>query len=458
MASIDNTIVAVGLPTILVSLATTLPLLAWTLTGFSLTQTVVMPVAGKLSDELGRKNIFLAAVVIFTTASIGCGLAPNIYVLIVCRVLQALGGGAFLPCATGIISDAFGDRRQTAIGLFTSIFPLGGILGPNIGGFIIDNASWRWLFFVNLPIGVLVLVAAFFVLPRSRPTGPGQRIDTTGVVLFAGGITSILYAMTFIANHADELGNPQPWLCFAAGFVLLALFIRQESRTPNPMIELQLLRRGPFLAANAYSFVFGACVFGFFSFIPYYAQVAYKISAGESGAVLTPRSILMATTSTLCSIYVIRHGYRRPMIIGLLIIVASLFLLSRGWHDVTIAGVAIPNVITLAALVGVGGFGMGIQGPATQNAALDLIPDKLAAVAGLRGMFNSTGGVIGTATITLVINQFQNKGQGLQDVFLALSVLLLLALPIVFFIPDLARDRRTARISRVGAEAAALAD
>src|SRR6185503_15754762 len=107
---------------------------------------------------------------------------PNIYVLIACRVLQALGGGAFLPCATGIVSDAFGDRRQTAIGLFTSIFPLGGVLGPNIGGFIIDNASWRWLFFVNLPIGILVLIAGFLVLPRSKPSSAGgmKRIDTTG--------------------------------------------------------------------------------------------------------------------------------------------------------------------------------------------------------------------------------------------------------------------------------------
>src|SRR5262249_33295880 len=157
-------------------------------------------------------------------------------------------------------------------------------------------------------------------------------------------------------------------------------------------------------------------------------------------------------------IYVIRHGYRRPMVIGLLIISAGLFLLSRGWHDVRIGGVAIPNVVTLAALVGIGGLGMGIQGPATQHAALDLMPDQPSAVAGLRRMFNSTGGVLGTASITLVINQFADKGQGLQDVFLALSLLLLLALPIVFFIPDLARDRLATRITRVGAEAVAVAE
>src|SRR5689334_22348711 len=146
MAAIDGTIVAVGLPTILVELDTTLPVLAWTLTGYALAQTIVMPLGGKLSDDYGRKQVFLTAVALFTVGSIGAGLAPNVYVHIAFRVVQAIGGGAFLPVATGLVSDAFVDNRQTAIGLITSFFPLGSAIGPNIGGFIIDNFSWRWIF------------------------------------------------------------------------------------------------------------------------------------------------------------------------------------------------------------------------------------------------------------------------------------------------------------------------
>jgi len=134
MASVDGTIVNVGLRTMQSELHTNIALLGWTLTGYTLTQTIAMPLAGKLSDEWGRKRLFLGAVLIFTLSSVAAGLAPNVQLLIVFRVFQAIGGGAFLPSATGIVSDAFGEKRGTAIGLFTSIFPLGGIIGPNLGG------------------------------------------------------------------------------------------------------------------------------------------------------------------------------------------------------------------------------------------------------------------------------------------------------------------------------------
>src|SRR5262245_1349773 len=151
MSSIDATIVAVGLPAMRESFGTSILLIGWTLTAYQLGQLIVLPLAGKLSDELGRKRVFLGAVAIFTTASFLCGIAPNVETLIVFRVLQALGGGAFLPSCTGIISDTFQEKRGQAIGLFSSIFPIGGVIGPNIGGVIIDTLSWRYIFYVNVP-------------------------------------------------------------------------------------------------------------------------------------------------------------------------------------------------------------------------------------------------------------------------------------------------------------------
>ena len=154
MSAIDSSIVTVSLPTILSDLNTNLAQVAWVITGYSFSMCIVMPIVGKLSDQWGRKRLFMIAVVIFTVSSLAAGFAPNIYFLIVCRVLQGIGGGAFMPSAVGIISDTFGRRRATAIGLFTSIFTIGGVIGPNLGGFIVDNVSWRWIFFVNIPIGI----------------------------------------------------------------------------------------------------------------------------------------------------------------------------------------------------------------------------------------------------------------------------------------------------------------
>ncbi len=448
MASIDSTVVAVGLPTIITNLRTNLAWVGWTLTGYQFSQSIIMPIAGKLSDDWGRKRLFLGAVILFTISSMAAGLAPNIYWLIVFRIIQGIGGGAFLPSAIGIVSDAFGEKRAPAIGLFGSIFPIGGILGPNIGGFIIDHFSWRWIFFVNLPIGIALLVFGAMVLPRSDSTPSSRHIDAAGAGLFTGAIFAILYAMTTWANHPEQIPIIT-WVFFAMGGILLAVFIRHENRIPEPVIELKLLRWRPFLAANIYNLVFGAVVFGFFSFIPYYATVGYGMTAGESGLVLTPRSLAMVITSAVTSLFIIRFRYRLPMIIGLIIISLSLFLLSQGYHDVAILGLGFHNLVLLALLVMLGGVGMGIANPAANNAALDLIPEKVATVAGLRGMFRSIGGVLGTGGLVLALSHSPDKALGLQQIFLYLAFILLLLIPVVFMIPDMAHERRS-RLNATG--------
>lgn len=447
MSSIDSTIVAVGLPTMLRDLKTNLAWMGWTLTGYQLTQTIVMPIAGKLSDDWGRKRLFLSAVLLFTLSSMAAGLAPNIYVLIIFRLLQGIGGGTFLPSATGIVSDAFGRRRASAIGLFTSIFPLGGVLGPNIGGIIIDNLKWRWIFYVNVPIGILLVLFGMAILPVDKIAAIHRKVDLVGVGLFAAAMLAIMYAMTVWGNQPEAAGHPMIWIFFALGIMLLGFFLRQESRSAEPMMDLMLLRWRPFLAANAYNFIYGAAVFGFFSFIPYYATVAYGMTAGESGIILTPRSLASVVMSAVSSFSLIRFGYRVPMIIGSIFVSLSLLLLSGGYHDVSLLGLHIPNIGLMALEVLLAGVGMGISSPAANNAALDLVPGKVAAVAGIRGMFRSIGGVMGTATIVLALSHFHDKAVGLQHVFFVLAFLVLAVIPLVFSIPDIARERRMARES-----------
>ncbi|MGH2600424.1 MAG: DHA2 family efflux MFS transporter permease subunit [Dehalococcoidia bacterium] len=444
MSSIDSTIVAVGLPAMRESLGTSILLIGWTLTAYQLGTLLVMPLAGKLSDELGRKRVFLASIAIFTVASLLCGLAPNVQILILCRALQAVGGGAFLPSCTGIIADTFAEKRGQAIGLFSSIFPIGGVIGPNIGGVIIDTFSWRFIFYVNVPIGIAVLLLTWWIYrpaeqPFRRPT-----LDFAGVAIYGAAISALLVGLTWLGEHPSAGRSPLLWLAFAGVAALLVFWYRFERRAASPMIDTELLRYRPFLAANAYNFLFGAAVFGFTSFLPTYAELHYGLSATAAGLLLTPRAIVMVITSTFSALVLIRFGYRLPMILGVALVALSLLFTSFGAENVTILGVQLSNFAYLASIVALLGLGFGLSGPASNNAALDLFPSRVAAVTGIRGMFRLTGGTLGTAMTVFVASLFADEAQGLQVVFFAMVFVMLAAIPMVFLIPDTARERRQA--------------
>jgi len=448
MFSIDSTVVSVALPSMKEDLQTSLVWLGWTLTGYMLTFTAVMPLAGKLSESFGRMRLFLVCVLLFTLGSLLCGLAPNIYLLIACRVVQALGGGGFLPIAAGIVAREFPNNRNRMIGMFSSIFPLGGIIGPNLGGFIVEHWSWREVFLINVPTGIVVLVILW------RQAGPPEdtterRVDVPGALLFAAAITSLLAGLSLLGNDPGFVRSPAFWLLIVGSVVLMVLFGRQELRTPEPVLDLRLVFRHPFLAANAYNFIFGASVFGFFTFIPYYAVIQYGMSPAESGAILTPRSIAMTATSTIVSIYVLRLGYRWPMLAGMACIVGTMLLLSQGWNELTIGGLLIGTFPLLAAEVALGGIGMGLAAPSSSNALLDLLPERAAVITGIRGVFRSTGGVIGTAFIVLALELSPDKAAGMRTIYEVLALLLLTTVPLTFMIPDTARARRLARVAPV---------
>jgi EmrB/QacA subfamily drug resistance transporter len=441
MASIDSTIVAVGLPAMMKGLDTNLVWAGWVITAYSLTQTVMMPMAGKLSDDFGRKRLFLGCVVIFTTSSLLCAIAPNVYLLIFFRVLQAVGGGAFLPSAAGIVSDVFGvNHRGTAIGLFTSVFPLGGIIGPNIGGWMIDNFGWRSIFSVNVPIGILLFTLGIFLLPSGGRLAGRRSIDLFGAGAFASGIVALMFGMTVWVENISLEWQVAVW--FLVGIAGLALFVRHEARTEDPMIDLRLLKERAFFAANLYNFLYGGLVFGFFSFIPLYATYEYGMSASESGFILTPRAIAMVALSTISSFLLIRVGYRIPMIVGIVLISIGLFLTAQGWHHPVVFGYQVNDLTLLSLLIAITGLGVGIGGPAANNAAIDLMPEAVARITGLRGMFRSSGGVLGTAAIVLILAHYEDQARGLEVIFTGLSFLMLLVIPTIFLIPDTARNRR----------------
>jgi EmrB/QacA subfamily drug resistance transporter len=444
MAAVDGTIVVVALPQLMAGLDAPLTWVGWTLTAYQLVQVIVGPVAGKLSDTLGRKRVFMFCVGAFTVGSLLCGLAPSVGLLIVFRAIQAIGGGGLMPSAVGIVSDQFPKHRAQAIGLFTSVFPIGGIIGPVLGGYILHNWSWRELFFVNVPLGIAVIVGMHWLLTERATEQRGLDVDFVGLALFASSVLALMYGMTELGNNVALVSSPLLWGLFAASAVLFALFLRRLRTVPNPVVDYELLAKNPFLAANLYNFFFGAVAFGFFSFMPYYAVEVFGLSAFESGVVLTPRAIVMIAVSTLASLFVIRLGYRWPMLLGMLLVGVTQVLLGQGWTSVQVGGVTWGGFGLLATIVSFSGIGQGLASPASSNAGLDLAPKKAAAIAGLRGMFRQTGGVIGIASVVLALSFFPDRAHGITVIFLALTAVLVITMPLTLMIPDTARQQRQA--------------
>jgi len=246
------------------------------------------------------------------------------------------------------------------------------------------------------------------------------------------------------------------WCAVAASLALVVVFFRHIRQADDPVMEYNLVLRPPFLQANLYNMVFGASVFGASSFIPTYAVYHFGMSPQFSGSVNTPRALAMIVTSIAASMWVIRTGYRAPMVAGVCLVSLSMGLIGLGWTGVQIGGIELSGFWFLAAILTVGGFGMGLSSPASNNAALDLAPDRAAALTGVRGMFRLTGGILSIAGIVLALTFFPDRGQGLVTIYGCLSVAVLVAVPLALAVPDTARERW--RRERTGGSVAARAE
>ena len=452
MMSIDQTIAAVALPTIIDELDTPLALASWALIANQLTQTVVLPFAGKLGDRWGRKRLLMWAVVLFGLGSIGAGLSPDIYVLILFRVVQAIGAAMFFPCAAGIVGEVSVEGRQTVVGLFVTIFQVGGVIGPNVGGVVTDVFSWRGVFFINVPFTIVILILGLIFIPRDKVSlsARDQKLDTTGAALFGSGVFSFLFGLTYLANNPDHLLGPVPPVCFVSAVVLLYLFVKQEGRTSEPIIDLQILRWRPFLACNAQLFMWSSCFNGFFNFIPYYAAIAYGMSATQGGAILTPRSVMAVVLSLISSIFVAKLGYRRPWLVGLYLMATSMILMSTAVDAVSGIGIGSPFLV-MSMFTFIAGLAIGIAIPPAQAAYFDLRPDLMASAAGFRAMAGNSGGVLGTTFVTLFLSQFDDKVLGVQIVFFILGVVVLLSQFWIFMVPDRKKEPHEVEVAPAAA-------
>ncbi len=434
MYSIDTTVVAVALPSFITDLHTNVLWASWTMSIFFIAVTMAMPLAGNLSDSFGRKRVFLVSLVLFTVSSLACGLAPNIYALIAFRFLQGLGGASILPTASGIISDAFPEQRARMIGLFTSIYPLGGIIGPNLGGWIVSEFSWRYIFYINLPIGIALIVLAM-VLLEDRRAFSLQHIDLAGAGYMSGAILFLMFALNLVGESVSPLSLVFTAIFLGLTFLLAVLFLRQEKKETNPLLDLALLKSTPFLAANIVNLVVGAVAFGVFSFIPLYVTSVHGLSTIMSGMILTPRSIGVIAASMVTSFLLRRWGYRLPMILGFCMISLGTVLLGESW--LWKAPGAWPGTVEmLSLLILVQGVGAGVMFPASNNACIELMPAKIATIVGLRNMFRTIGGAFGVYLITLILHLSAVPATGFRIVFISFGCALLFSIPLVYLMPD----------------------
>ncbi|HKY48651.1 MAG TPA: MDR family MFS transporter [Acidimicrobiia bacterium] len=389
LAALDQTIVATALPTIVGEFGG-LDHLSWVVTAYLLASTVTSPLYGKISDLYGRKVVFQTAIGLFLVGSILCGFSQNMTQLISFRAVQGLGAGGLIVLALTIIGDVVSPRERGRYqGYFGAVFGLASIAGPLLGGWFVDNLSWRWVFYINLPLGLVALFVTATVLniPFHRRD---HKIDYPGAALLVGGVSSLLL-VTVWGGREYEWGSPLILTLAAVGFALIALFLWWEVRTPEPILPLRLFRDRTFALTSAAGFVVGLAMFGGIIFLPLFLQIVVGASATNSGLLLLPMMAGIISMSVISGRLISRTGrYKIYPVIGTVLASLALFLLSTMSLATTLPVASVYMLILGAGL----GLVMQVLVLAVQNS---VEPRDLGVATSASTFFRSLGGSFGTA-------------------------------------------------------------
>ena len=294
MSILDTTIVNVALQTLHRELHSPLSNIQWVITGYLLSLAVVIPISGWASRRFGAKNIYLMSIVLFTLGSALCGLATSATSLILFRVLQGLGGGMIMPVGQMILAGAAGPRRMGRVMAVTGVPTLlAPIVGPTVGGLLIDSASWRWIFYVNVPIGILATVLAIRMIPRAERSAERQPLDVVGLAMLAIGLPGLTYGLAEVGT-TGSFTSPKVLVSVIGGLLLIAAFIWHALRVRFPLLDLNLYRRSTYAAASAAMFFLGGALFGVMILLPLYFQNVRGEDALHTGLLLAPQGVGMA--------------------------------------------------------------------------------------------------------------------------------------------------------------------
>ncbi len=315
MAFIDSSVVNVALPRLQTDLNASASSVQWVVESYALFLGALILIGGSLGDEFGRKRIFMIGVVVFALSSVWCGLSQDITQLIIARSVQGIGGALLTPGSLSIIRSAFSEaERGKAIGTWSGFSSITSALGPVLGGWIVQNASWRWIFFINIPLAVIVLIVSFLHLPESSSEEGSKHLDFAGAILTALGLGGVVYGL--IQSENVGFADPIVLVCIIGGVVALGLFVFVESRSSNPMMPLTLFRSRTFTGTNLLTLLLYAALGGALFFLPFNLISAQGYSATAAGASLLPFTLLSFSLSRWSGGLVARYGSRLPLIIG----------------------------------------------------------------------------------------------------------------------------------------------
>jgi EmrB/QacA subfamily drug resistance transporter len=440
LAALDQTIVSTALPQITQDLGG-FEHYSWVFSAYMLGATVTVPLYGKLSDIYGRRPFFLLGIALFSTGSIICGLSMSMGMLIAGRAIQGLGAGGLIPLAVAAIGDIIPPRsRGKWQGVTGVVFAASSVLGPAVGGWLTDNASWRWCFFVNLPLAAVALVVVWFGFVR-RPAPEKHTIDYVGALLLTTGAAAGLLAAVWG-------GTQYPWSSpiiiglFLAAIVLSTAFVLWERRTEEPILPLDLFEERTFAAATVASFSVGAAMFGAIIYVPLFVQRVLGESASSSGVVLTPLMLGIITTSILAGQIVSRTGHYRP------VLMAGPPFLAVGFLLLTQIGVG-TSELTITRDVVIVGLGVGLMMQTLTVAVQNSVGRRRIGVATASVQFFRTVGAMAGVSVMGAIVTTRLGGIGteqvspadlagaLHPVFVLAIGLAAVALAAVLFVPHI---------------------
>jgi EmrB/QacA subfamily drug resistance transporter len=405
MSILDTTIVNIAINHLSADFDAPLPTIQWVATGYLLALATVIPLTGWAADRFGTKRLYITSLVLFLAGSALSGMAWSAHSLIAFRVLQGLGGGMIMPAGMTILTQAAGPER---IGRVMSVVGapmlLGPILGPVLGGWLVDDVSWRWIFYVNIPIGAVALVLAYRILKPDEPQ-PTQRLDALGLALLSPGLAALVYGLSETASHGG-LSSVQAWAPALAGVVLIAAFTRHALRAAQPLIDLRLFRDRTTGASALAMLLFACAFFGAMLIVPLYYQVVLGLSALEAGLMILPQGFGAAIMMVIGGRVVDRTGARRIVLPGMIVLALGLLVFTQ-------VG-ATTSLWLLGGAALLIGLGMGATMMPTMSAAYQLLTrPQVARATTAFNIIQRGGGALGIALLSVVLaNQLADRLPG----------------------------------------------
>lgn len=404
LASLDQSIVSTALPTIVADLGG-LEHLSWVVTAYILTSTIVAPLYGKLGDLYGRRNTIFVSVALFLLGSVLCGVATSMTFLIVARGVQGLGGGGLFVLALSVVGDVVPPRERGKIqGVFAAVFSTSAVLGPLAGGWLSENANWHWIFFINVPLGLIALVG-FAASFKPRGIRTSHKIDWWGATTLTLGLGA-LTLVTSLGGRSFGWTSPEAIGLVALTVVSLIAFVLIELRATEPILPMWLFRMNVFWVTSVIGFIVGAALFGAITFVPIYLQIAKGATPTGSGLMLIPMTVGILLASTLAGQYMGRTGkYWILPVIGMTTLLTGMLLLTQLQRD---TGTAMFSFSLLMV-----GLGMGCIFPVVTTAVQNAVPREAMGTATAAGiMVRQTGGALGVAAFGALFSQRLLTGLG----------------------------------------------